>query len=161
MGFLRLYTPRLEQLADGAVERTYMAGLDCVPTYCRKTWEGERLLRLERDSRESGNIHVPWQVDGHGELLLSTATLMERDRPYDLAVEVARGTVNRLRSKAETWNLAGLRLSDNLASQIRAAGQSFIRAATSQQDPEAAAVVAQTAIRQALDAMTLLGCRIC
>ena len=72
-------------------------------------------------------------------------------------MEVARGTVNRLRSKAETWNLAGLRLSDNLASQIRAAGQSFIRAATSQQDPEAAGVVAQTAIRQALDAMTLLG----
>jgi hypothetical protein len=96
-------------------------------------------------------------VDGHGELLLSTATLMERERPYDLAVEIARGTVNRLRSKAQTWNLAGLRLSDHLVGQIRVACQSFIRAATSQQDPDMAGKAAQMAIRQALDAMILLG----
>jgi hypothetical protein len=157
MGFLRLSTPGLERLADDAIERTYMAGLDCVPTYCRKTWDGDGRMRLERETRESGNVYVPWTVDGHGELLLSTATLMERERPYDLAVEVARGTVNRLRSKAETWSLAGLRLSDSLAWQIRAACQSFIRAATSQQDPDAADAASQTAIRQALDAMTLLG----
>lgn len=157
MGFLRLLTPQLDRLADGAIEHTYMAGLDCVPTVCQKTWESDRLLRLERDTRESGNLYIPWQVDGHGELLLSTATLMEREHPYDLAVEVARGTVNRLRSKAEAWNLAGLRLSVKLESQIHEASQSFIRAATSQRDSDAAGTAAQAAIRQALDGMTLLG----
>ena len=156
MGFLRLSTPGLERLADDAIERMFMAGLDCVPTYCRKTWDGDGLVRLERETRESGNVYVPWPVEGHGELLLSTATLMERERPYDLAVEVARGTVNRLRSKAGTWSLAGLRLSDSLSSQIRAASQSFIRAAISQSDREAADAASQTAIRQALDAMNLL-----
>ena len=157
MGFLRLLTPRLDRLAETAVERTYMAGLDCVPMPCRKTWEREGVLRLERDTRESGNVHLPWLADGHGELLLSTATLMEREKPYDLAVEVARGTVNRLRSKAEIWRLAGLRLSDGVSSQIRAACQSFIQAATSQQDRNVAEAAARTAVHQALDAMGLLG----
>ena len=99
-----------------------MAGLDCLPTVLLgKCGRATACLRLERDSHESGNVYIPWQVEGHGELLLSTATLMERDRPYHLAVELARGTVNRLRSKAETWKLAGLRLPDSLAAQIQAA----------------------------------------
>jgi hypothetical protein len=157
MGFLRLLTPQPERFASGAIDRTYMAGLDCLPTFCRKSWEGDRLLRLERDCHESGNVYIPWQVDGHGELLLSTATLMERERPYHLAVELARGTLNRLRSKAETWKLAGLRVPDDLTVQIQTASQAFVRAATSQRDPDAATTAAEDAIRQSLDAMVLLG----
>lgn len=157
MGFLRLITPPLERLASGASDRTYVAGLDCLPTFCRKTWEGDRLLRLDREVDESGKVYIPWQVDGHGELLLCTATLMEREQPYDLVIELARGTLNRLRSKAETWKLAGLQLPEALTAQIHAACQTYIRAATSQHAPEAAAAAAETAIRQGLDAMLLLG----
>ena len=103
MGVLRLLHPDRERLADGVLARTYMAGLDCLPTACQKVWEEDRVLRLERDNHESACVYIPWQVEGHGELLLSTATLRERDCPYHLAVELARGTVNRLRSKAEMW----------------------------------------------------------
>lgn len=152
MGLLRLFTPPLEQLATAAVERAYIAGLDGQPTFCRKTWEADRQLRLEREIDESGKVYLPWRVDGHGELLLSTATLMERERPYDLVVELARGTINRVRSKAETWRLAGLQLPEDLIAQIQAACQTYIRAATSQHDQEAAASMAETAIRQGLDA---------
>ena len=157
MGFLRLFNPQRERLADGAVDRAYIASLDCVPTASRKVWETDRVLRLERDTRESGNVYIPWQVEGHGELLLCTATLMERDRPYHLPVELARGSVNRLRTKAETWKLAGLRVPDRLAAQIQAASRTFIQAATSQRDELAAAMAAEDAIRQSLDATELLG----
>lgn len=157
MGFLRLLNPHRERLADGAVERAYIAGLDCVPTGARKVWESEHLLRLERDNHESGNVYIPWQVEGHGELLLCTATLMERDRPYHLPVELARGSVNRLRSKAEAWKLAGLRVSETLAAEIQAASRTFIQAATAQHDDLAAATAAEDAIRQSLDAMDRLG----
>jgi hypothetical protein len=157
MGFLRLVTPPLARLADGAIDRTYVAGLDSLPTFCRKTWEGDCLLRLERELDESGKVYIPWPVDGHGELLLCTATLMERERPYDLVVELARGTINRLRSKAESWKYAGLQLPETLASQIHAACQTYIRAATLPHDRQAAAEAAETAIRQGLDAMLLLG----
>lgn len=157
MGFLRLFNPRRERLADGAVDRAYTASLDCVPTASRKVWETDRILRLERDTRESGNVFIPWQVEGHGELLLCTATLMERDHPYHLPVELARGSVNRLRTKAEMWKLAGLRVPDSLAAQIQAASRTFIQAATSQHDELAAATAAEDAIRQSLDATALLG----
>lgn len=157
MGFLRLFNPQLERLSDGAVDRAYIASLDCVPMASRKVWETDRILRLERDTRESGNVYIPWQVEGHGELLLCTATLMERDRPYHLPVELARGTVNRLRTKAEMWKLAGLRVPDGLAAQIQAASRTFIQAATSQRDELAAATAAEEVIRQSLDAIVLLG----
>jgi len=157
MGFLRLLTPPLAQLARGAVDRIYVAGLDSLPTFCRKTWEGDCLLRLERGIDESGKVYIPWPVDGHGELLLSTATLMERERPYDLVVELARGTMNRLRSKAESWRHAGLQLPETLAAQIHAACQTYIRAATLPHDRQAAEAAAESAIRQSLDAMLLLG----
>lgn len=156
MGLLRLLTPPLEQLATAAVERTYIVGLDCQPTFCRKTWEGDRLLRLEREIDESGKVYLPWRVDGHGELLLCTATLMEREQPYDLVVELARGTINRVRSKAETWKLAGLQLPEDVRAQIQAACQTYIRAATSRQDPTAATTAAEATIRQGMDATLLL-----
>ena len=157
MGFLRLLTPRRDTFPARAADCAYVAGLDCLPTFCRKIWEGDRLLRLEREFDESGKVHVPWPVEGHGELLLSTATLMEREQPYDLAVELARGTVNRLRCKAESWKSLGLQLPPPLAAGISAACQTYIRAATSQHDPEGAATTAQAAIRQALDATLVLG----
>lgn len=157
MGFLRLLNPHRERLADGAVERAYIAGLDCVPMSAQKVWESDHLLRLERESHDSGNVYIPWQVEGHGEVLLCTATLMERDRPYHLPVEVARGTVNRLRSKAESWKLAGLRVPAPLTAQIQAASRTFVQAATTQQDEIAAASAAEDAIRLSLDAMELLG----
>ncbi len=157
MGCLRLLNPHRERLADGAVDRAYIAGLDGIPTACQKVWESDRVLRLERTNHDSGNVYIPWQIEGHGELLLSTATLMERDQPYHLPVELARGTVNRLRSKAATWQLAGLRVADSLAEQIRSASRAFVRAATSQQDEEAAALAAEESMRKSLDATVLLG----
>jgi hypothetical protein len=157
MGAYRLITPPLERLANGAIDRTYIAGLDCLPMFCRKTWERDRLLRLDRDDHESGKVYIPWQVDGHGELLLCTATLMERQQPYDLVVELARGTMTRLRSRAETWKLAGLQVPEALAAEIQAACQAFIRAATFRDDLDAAAAAAQTAIQRCLGATLLLG----
>lgn len=157
MGFLRLLNPHPERLANGALDRTYVAGLDGTPTAVRKVWETDRIVRLERESRDSGNVYIPWQVEGHGELLLCTATLMEREPPYHLPVELARGSVNRLRTKAEIWKMAGLRVPRELAAQIQTSSQTFVQAATSQQDELAAAAAAEEAIRQSLNATERLG----
>ncbi len=156
MGCMHFLTPQPERVPDQALRRAYVVGWDCVPTQSRKSWEGERLLRLERTIDESGNLHIPWRVAGHGEVMLSTASLMERERPYHLPVELARGTLNRLRSKADVWRMAGLQLSEQLTSQIRLAAASFMRAATLQRDAQAAAVVAEETIRMSLDTMQQL-----
>jgi len=154
---MRFLTPQRERVSDEAVQRAHMAGLDCIPSSCWKSWESKDLLRVERPIDESGNLHIPWRVEGHGELLLSTARLMERERPYHLPVELARGTVNRLRSRADIWRMGGLLLSDELVSQLKSAESLFTRAATSQTEPLAAADAAQEAIRVGLDAIVGLG----
>jgi len=157
MGLMRFLTPQRGRVSEEAVQHAYVAGLDCVPTPCHKSWEKNGLLRLERQINDSGNLHIPWQVDGHGELLLSTASLMERERPYHLPVELARGTVNRLRSRADIWQMAGLKLTDELESQMASAVSLFTHAATSQDDAPAAATAAEEAVRVSLDAIVLLG----
>ncbi|MCH5375898.1 MAG: hypothetical protein JJ992_18160, partial [Planctomycetes bacterium] len=157
MGLMRFLAPHRERITWETVERSYIAGMDCVPTPARKSWDSEGALRLERDIDESGNLYMPWEVEGFGTLLLSTGSLMERQRPYNLPLELARGTVNRLRTKASVWQLSGLGLPDQLSGEIQACVRSFTRAATSQNQIEKAAALADEAIRQALDAMTSLG----
>jgi hypothetical protein len=157
MGVMRFVTPQPERVSDEVLQRAYVSGWDCIPTRSRMSWESERLLRLDRAIDESGNLYLPWRVRGHGELLLATASLMERERPYLLPVELARGTLNRLRSKADIWSLAGLRLSATVAERIKAAVSSFMEATTQQQDEPRAAASADDAIQRSLDAMLLLG----
>src|SRR5205814_7850626 len=53
-------------------------------------------LRVRRSADESGYLVAPWEIDGFGTLMGSTATLMERARPYSLLTELARGKVNQL-----------------------------------------------------------------
>jgi hypothetical protein len=156
MGLLRFVTPQRDRITDIAVQLAYVAGLDRIPTPSSKSWEEDGLLRLERSIDESGNLYVPWPVDEHGERLLCTASLMERERPYHLPVELARGTLNRLRTRAEGWNAAGLVLPDELVLQMKSSQSTFVHAATSQGDPLAAAVSAEETIRESLEAMNLL-----
>src|SRR5437763_17001021 len=56
-------------------------------------------LRLVRDVDESGYLVVPWEIDGAGRFMGSSATLIERPEPYRLAIELARGKVNQVRSQ--------------------------------------------------------------
>jgi hypothetical protein len=157
MGIMRFLMPQRTRLPDETFEQSYVAGYDLIPLPAHMSWEDEQILRVERNIDDSGALHIPWRVDGHGDLLLSTASLMERERPYLLPLEIARGTVHRLRTKADVWRSAGLQLSAELAGQIRAASAKFTRAAMTQADPAAAAVTAEEAVRLSLDASRTLG----
>src|SRR3954452_1371049 len=67
-------------------------------------------LRVSRQEDESGSVLAPWAVDGAGQMLTSTATLIERPTPYPLVIELARGKVNQLRNQASDWLLGGLNM---------------------------------------------------
>lgn len=157
MGVMRFQIPDDSIALRSAVERSYIAGMDAVPGSCLKTWDADDVVRLERAFDESGNFYIPWPVTGHGELLLSTASLMERDRPYKLLLELARGTLNRLRSKAEIWRMAGLQVPEEITALIRDAASDFILATTSQESLDVWQPAAKATIRKSLDTMVLLG----
>jgi hypothetical protein len=102
MGQMRFLVPRPEQISELAVQCAYLAGMEGIPWRSVNRCEGD-LLIIERELNESGCLFIPWDEENHGRLVLSTATLMERDQPYNLPVELARGTINRLRHQASEW----------------------------------------------------------
>ncbi|HEY1379372.1 MAG TPA: endo-1,4-beta-xylanase [Gemmataceae bacterium] len=94
-------------------------------------------IRLVRDVDESGYLVVPWDVNGVGRFMGSSATLIERPDPYSLGVELARGKLNQLRGQVADWRAVGLQVPAELDEQIRAASLRFGRAATAPPSPAA------------------------
>lgn len=150
MGQMRFAIPRPERLVSGAVEQAYLAGSDGVPWECR-AWLEQDTLVIERDTRESGCLYFPWHVPGRGRVQLCSGTLMERGRPYCLPVELARGTLHRLRQQLAQWSMGGLGGASGFAEPLAAACALLARAVTSQEHPLLAHAFAEDAIRQALD----------
>jgi hypothetical protein len=155
MGVMRFLVPPPDHLPADAAARAYFAGIDEIPWQCRVVRSDEGLT-LERDESDSGNFYVPYAVDGHGELMLSTGSLMERARPYHLQVELARGTLNRLRNQLAIWESMGMRVPGEIDEPLAASRLHFSRAATRQDDATAAAGEAELSMQSALDANLLL-----
>jgi hypothetical protein len=66
-------------------------------------------LTLTRTTNESGYLTVPWPVEPFGTVVVSTTTLREREEPYRLLVELARGKLNQVRTQTAEWQSIGLR----------------------------------------------------
>ena len=149
MGQMRFRLHERDRIADGGLQRIYVAGAEDIPWSTRTAWEDDQLV-VKRAVDDSGYVYVPWQVDGHGQHLLGTTTLMEREKPYLLEVELARGLIQRLRGRLFIWEWLGLKTPEELVEQLRDATRLFARAATSQDDMPAAAEAANQAIASAL-----------
>jgi hypothetical protein len=126
MGMMTFLLPAgLSAEAIRELERACIAGgPDSMPWPTHAQVEGDRLL-VKREAEESGSLIVPWQIDGLGRLMGSTATLMERQPPYPFQLELARGKVNQLRCQASDWRAGGLPISSEMAEEIRAVSASF------------------------------------
>lgn len=148
MGIMRFnLPPNLPSEVTAALERASVAGGgDGMPLLSRAQVESGQ-LRVARDTSESGSLRTPWSVKDLGQLMYTTATLVESASPYNLVMELARGKVNQLRNQTAEWLMAGLTLSDELAEQIRRATQAFSRAVGS--------IPSEDAARQAETALSL------
>ena len=107
MGQIRFSVQNRARLGRNALERIYFCGLDDIPWRSRTAWDGDRLV-IDRHESESGRVVVPWCLTQRGEHALSTATLIERYDPYLLEVELARGSLNEVRTHIAAWELADL-----------------------------------------------------
>ncbi|MGE3808713.1 MAG: endo-1,4-beta-xylanase [Gemmataceae bacterium] len=139
------------------------------------------MLTLRREVEESGCLIAPWQIDGAGHVMISSGTLIERDDPYRLLLELARGKVNQLRCQAADWQMGGLVIPDSLSDEIRKTSLKFAKAVTadvgdadlrSQEVLAQAYASAEVLVQQYIEQMfqarhqrqprldTLLGCRV-
>ena len=129
------------------LRRIYVHGLDEIPWRCRCGWEDAELV-VDRPENESGRVVVPWRVLGRGEYALATATLIERERPYLLEVELARGGLNELRNQIAAWEMAGLVVPANIRDRLAEATKRFSIAATRQEEVARSAELACGTIDQ-------------
>jgi len=155
MGLMRFVVTPPERLTKAAVQQAYLSGLDRVAWQVRTTAaDGE--LQLRRAVSDSGNLHFPWPVPGHGLVTLCTGSLREQPEPYQLPLELARGTVAQLRDQISEWRIAGSDVPERVRQRTREAVVHVGRAAVSQEDPGRSAEEAEAAIRAALAAGDLL-----
>ena len=71
MGQMRFIVSPPQRITEEVLQFAYMSGMDRTPWVVHaEAEEGE--LVLERDVSDSGSVTVPWQVEGHGLLALST-----------------------------------------------------------------------------------------
>ncbi len=146
--------------SPNAVRRAYFSGPDRFLWQCKTEATDEGLL-VKREMTDSGYFSIPWNVRGRGERTLTTSWLMERDRPYMLQVELARGKLQEVRNQLIEWQSIGLSPPPELEQHVGRAVRQFLLAATSQHDPETAAQHAEQAIVMIVDAADMLGSCYC
>lgn len=151
VGQLRFIVPDMTRISDRSAQQAYLTGFEPIPNYCRtRLTDGE--LTIEREGFDSVKLNIPWRVDGYGEILICSATLMQRDRPYLLPLELARGKINQTRNQLAEWQMAGLPMTDVLKKQMSEAVRLFTEAAVRQHEPATAAKFAQEALAAACEA---------
>ena len=148
---LRFDIPSRERVSHDAEQRAYVTNHESVPWICRNQWS-DGLFVVERQVTESGYLHFPWLTSSKGTLMLSTGTLVERADPYLLSLELARGTVHRVRQQLFTWQEHGLRDAAAASAALREAVNLFARAAACQNSRGEAHELAVRSIDAALDA---------
>jgi hypothetical protein len=138
MGTMRFQLPDglAPQVAQELARACVVGGPDNMP-WPTQAEVGNAHLTIQRDVDESGNLVVPWEIDGVGRLMAATATLIERDPHYLFQLELARGKVNQVRCQASDWRAGGLQVPPELLEQIREATLTFGQAITAAPSPQA------------------------
>jgi len=117
MGEFRFRLPADWEPTKGQAKSIHVIGLDGVPSPCRVTAE-DGLLSIVRNRDESGKVFLAYPFDGFGEFTIGTGTLPESGEPYRLLIELARGTLNRLRNQISIWQEGGLEIRDEVHQQV-------------------------------------------
>ena len=152
-----------EELLDAWPEiyGAYISGHEGRVFHTQVSLEGN-VLTCRRQSSESGKLQVQWPLAGAGKPVISTSTLPEREQPYVLAVELARGKIAQLRDQAAAWEQAGMSISADYRRSHDAAYALFAQSIGLQETPGEASAIAGRAIEkacEAADALTRSYCR--
>ena len=61
------------------------------------------IIECSKPNLETAGLALLWPIDGFGKVLLPTTCLPERERPYNLNVEIARAKLMQIVNKREDW----------------------------------------------------------
>ena len=105
----------------------YLVGSDGVPLR-GELEQRDRLVCCAKRADGPAGLALLWPVPRAGELLLETSRLMERDKFYNLSLELARGRLMRIAQKREDWGLFDFDGIEPVAAAIDKARDLFVEA---------------------------------
>lgn len=158
---MRFYVSPPERITDEMLQQVYLAGFDQVPWVVHAT-RGSAAdancaeLILRRTVSDSANFFTPWPVADHGIVTVSTGSLMEREEPYHLPLELARGTISRLRNQITEWQAHGLMVQEDVFQGLATAQQAFRGAIQYPHGSVESAAAAEKSLKTALDSIVAL-----
>ncbi len=151
MGELRFKFPNASRWDARVWSTAYITGIEGIPWQCHHRIDGDQ-FSIGRDIDESGKLNIVWPTRVAGNICLSTTSLRVTDEYYSLAVEVARGTVSRLKNQTSEWQRLGLKLPEGFFSLAEEALGQLLHALTSNADSDKELRCAQQAIELAIEA---------
>jgi GH35 family endo-1,4-beta-xylanase len=106
------------------------------------------LIECKKPNMETAGLALLWHVDGFGKVLLPTTCLPERERPYNLNLEMTRARLMQIINKREDWSffdgLEGLRDISEEAQHL------FIKAIQNISDAPPASILADESLKKAI-----------
>lgn len=137
------------KLADKVnLSGAYVVGSDDVPLRAELSFKNGIIACKKRAAGPAG-LALLWEVEGAGTILIETIRVQERETPYILQVELARGRLMRIAHKLEDWGLFDYEGTRELGARVDAARDILIRALQAD-DPAKAAAIGQQALSAAV-----------
>lgn len=143
MSQIRLIVPAGMTLPATVSRMAYFAGWEGIPWRARIA-VSERLVSVVHAFEESGALYLPWPTTS-GTLVLPTALLRQQETPYRLDIELARGTVHRVRQFIAQSELAGCPIPPAFHAALEEAQGRFLDAIACASTDEARSVAAASA----------------
>jgi len=158
MGRMIFHVPRLDQYDPRIWNTAYVTGIEGVPWEGRVSVQGD-FLTIDRPIDESGRLSLVWPTVEFGICTLHTASLRCNEQPYLLPLELARGTLHRVRGRAADWQRVGLKVPEAYSNAIKVATERFVDALIAKETSiETSEALAQESITAAMQAQRPL-CR--
>jgi len=120
--------------ADLDLSTAYLVGSDSVPIRGEFSYANGEIVCRKRAAGPAA-LTLMWESKNFGNLMLETTRLPEREEPYILNLELARGRVMRLMQKREEWGLFDIPEAATINEKALEARDLLLEAITAQQDP--------------------------
>jgi GH35 family endo-1,4-beta-xylanase len=105
-------------------------------------------IQCHRPNLSTAGLALLWPIEGFGKVLLSTTCLPEREKPYNLNVEIARAKLMQFVNKREDWLF--FNKIHGLAELSEEAQNLFIRAIQNISEPSTASKLADESLNKAI-----------
>ncbi|MCA9039284.1 MAG: hypothetical protein KDA65_02940 [Planctomycetaceae bacterium] len=109
----------------------------------------ENQISIRKADDRSARLFFPWPISGKGDVLFSTGSLIEREEPYSLLVELARGKISSLRNQSGSWQQVGMTIPLEFYDRLDDAHDFLARGVQTNDDAREACRLGGAALEQA------------